>query len=132
MTVISLTDASGDTVTTIIVFAANEYSFEQQMGHNICAPFDQGLQIGANSGPNKTCPGRGGSCTFCGKAIPTLITPSNKGSIISEILKHTFERLGRLNLYPRAPKLTPFTLFNVHNSCLQVPLLSYINNLSHK
>ena len=101
------------------------------MGHDIRVPFDQGLLIAENSGPGKTFSG-GSSCTFRGKVIPALITASTKGSITSEILKHAFERLDQLNIYPRTPQLTPFALFDAHNSRLQVPFLRYINDPSHK
>ena len=102
MTVIGLTATSDDSVIAIIIFAAEELTFEQQTRHDIHVPFDQGLLIVANSGPGKTFPG-GPSCTFRGKVIPALITSSKKGSITSKILKHAFERLDQLNIYRCTP-----------------------------
>ena len=131
MTVIGLTAASGDAVMVIIIFAVEELTFEQQMGHGICVPFNEEVSIAKNSGPGKTLPG-GLSCTFRGKVIPALITSSKKGSITSEILKHAFERLDQLGIYACTPELTPFALFDAHDSRLRVPFLRYINEQLHK
>lgn len=51
LTGIELTAASGDAVITIIIFAAEELTFEQRMGHDICIPFNNDLTIAKNSGP---------------------------------------------------------------------------------
>ena len=131
MTVIGLTAASGDPVMAIIIFAAEELTFEQRMGHDIRVPFDEDVPIRANSGPGKTFPG-GPTCIFRGKVIPALITCNTKGSITSEILKHAFERLDNLDVFPRTPQLNPFALFDAHDSRLQLPFLRYINDPSHK
>ena len=85
-TLIGLTSASGEPVMAIIIMLAEELTFEQRMGSDIRAPFDDTLSINDNCGPGKRFPG-GPSCTFCGKVIPALITTSPKGSITSEILK---------------------------------------------
>ena len=128
---IGLTAASGDAVMAIIIFAAEELTFEQRMGHDIRALFDETKPIAANSGPGKTFPGDP-SCTFRGKVVPALITSSKKGSITSDILKAAFQRLDELGVYTRTPFLNPFALFDAHDSRLQVPFLRYINSPLHR
>ena len=131
LTVIGLTAASGDVVMAIIIFAAEELTFEQRMGHDIRIPFDDDLTITENSGPGNIFPG-GHSCLFRGKLIPALITSSSKGSITSAILVAAFKRLDDLGVYSRTPELHPFALFDAYDSRLQVPFLRYINDTSHK
>ena len=69
LTVIGLTAANGDAVMAIIIFAAEELTFEQRMGHDIRVLFDDELTIDENSGPGKTFPG-GPSCNFRGYRSP--------------------------------------------------------------
>ena len=69
------------------------------MSNNISVPLDENLPVAANSSLGKTFPG-GPSCIFHGKAIPALITCTTNDSITSEILKHAFERLDRLDIFP--------------------------------
>ena len=52
-TLIGLTAATGDPVMCIIIFAAEELSFEQRMGSDICIPFDNTKNIRENFGPGK-------------------------------------------------------------------------------
>ena len=131
LTVIGLKAASGDDVMAIIIFAAEELTFEQRMGHDICIPFDDDLTIVKNSGPGKTFSGEP-CCNFFGKLIPALITSSSKGSITSSILVPAFKRLDDLGVYSHSPTLHLFALFDAHDSQLQVLFLSYINETSHK
>ena len=130
-TLIGLTAASGDAVMAIIIFAGEELSFEQRMGHDIRVPFDTTKSVTENSGPGKTFPGAP-TCSFRGKAIPALIACSKKGSITSDILKSAFERLDQLGVYERRPNLKPMALFDAHDSRLQVPFLRYVNNPQHR
>ncbi len=94
-TLIGLTAASGDAVMCIIIFAAEELTYGQQMGHNIQANFEEERSVRENSGPGKSFPGAP-SCQFRGKDIPSLIACSPKGSITSEILKQALKRLDEL------------------------------------
>ena len=129
-TAIGLTAGSGEPVMAIIIFAAEELTFEQRMGHDIRIPYDNNGSVSENSGPGKVFPG-GPCCLFRGKMIPALITCSKKGSITSDILKAAFERLDELGIYERTASLTPFALFDAHDSRLQVPFLKYINDQLH-
>ena len=131
MTVIGLTAASSDAVMVIIIFAVEELTFEQQMGHDIRPPFNELDSIAENSDPGKRFPG-GPLCNFCGKVVPALITSSKKGLITSNILQHAFGRLDQLGIYARTPDVTLFALFNTHDSRLQVPSLKYINEELHQ
>ena len=115
----------------IIIFAGEELSFEQRMGHDIRVPFDTTKSVTENSGPGKTFPGAP-TCSFRGKTIPALIACSKKGSITSDILKCAFERLDQLGVYERRPNLKPMALFDAHDSRLQVPFLRYVNNPQHR
>ena len=101
------------------------------MGHDIRATFDETNSITANSGPGKTFPD-GPLCYFRGKVVPVLITSIKKGSITSDILRAAFERLDQVGVYTRTPALTPFALFDAHNSRLQVPFLKYIHEKPHQ
>ena len=97
-----LTAASGDDVMCIIIFAGEELTFEQRMGHDIRVEYDKTMNVTQNSGQGKTFPGAP-TCTFRGKTIPALVTCSKKGSITSEILTAAFKRLDDLRLYERTP-----------------------------
>ena len=55
-TVIGLTAASGDTVMCIIFFAAKDLTFEQPMGFDIRAPFDEDTIFRENTGVGKAFP----------------------------------------------------------------------------
>ena len=83
--------------------------------------------IEENSGSGKKFP----EGNFYFKIIPAFVTSIKKGSIIFKILKHVFECLNKLKIYPCTPELIPPTLFNAHDSPLQVPFPCYINNLPH-
>ena len=129
-TAIGITAASGEPVMAIIIFAAEELTFEQRMGHDIRIPYDKNGSVSENSGAGKVFPG-GPCCTFRGKLIPALVTCSKKGSITSDILKAAFERLDELGIFERTASLKPFALFDAHDSRLQVPFLKYINDPLH-
>jgi hypothetical protein len=129
-TLIGLTAATGEAVMCIIIFAAEELTFEQRMGHDIRAPFHGTESLRENTGPGKRFPGAP-KCMFRGKEVEALIACSPKGSITSEILKQAFERLDKLGIYERTPNLIPFSLFDAHDSRLQTPFLGYINDESH-
>ena len=129
-TLIGLTAATGDPVMCIMIFAAEELTFEQRMGSDIRVPFDNTKTVRENSGPGKRFPG-GPTCMFRGVSVPTLVTCSPKGSITSGILTAAFERLDELGVYKRTTTLTPFALFDAHDSRLQVPFLRYINTPPH-
>ena len=77
-TLIGLTAASGDVVMCIIIFAGEELSFEQRMGHDIRVDYDNDKNITFNSGAGKSFHGSP-TCHFRGKTIPALITCSKKG-----------------------------------------------------
>ncbi len=131
-TVIGLTAASGDAVMCIVIFAAEELTYEQRMGHDIRAVFDGDGSIRDNTGHQKSFPGAP-TCHFRGKDVPALIACSPKGSITSEILKEAFQRLDCLKIYERVPGgPTPFVLLDAHDSRLQVPFLRYVNEEEHK
>jgi len=100
------------------------------MGYDICVPYDKHESVSENSGAGKlfTC---GPYCAFRDKLIPALVTCSKKGSITSDILKSTFERLDESNIYKRTAILKPFALFDAHDRRLQVPFLRYINDPLH-
>ena len=113
----------------IIIFAGEELSFEQRMGHDIRVPFDTSKSVTKNSGPGKLFPGapicifRGGkSCSRC---------VLKKGSITSGILRRAFERLDELGVYERRLNLKIMALFDAHDSRLQVPFLGYVNDPTH-
>ena len=63
---IGLTAANVDPVMAIIIFAAEELSFEQRMGHDIRSSYVESKSIEYNSGKGKTFPG-GPTCIFRGK-----------------------------------------------------------------
>jgi hypothetical protein len=131
-TVIGLTAASGDPVMCIVIFAGEELTYEQRMGHDIRAGFDNGGSISENSRPRKAFP-RAPTCNFRGKNVPALIACSPKGSITSEILREALERMDALGLYERVPGgPIPFVLIDAHDSRLQVPFLRYVNDEEHK
>ena len=69
---------------------------------------------------------------FRGVSMPILVICSPKGRITSDILTAVFKRLDDLGVYQRTPILTPFTLFDAHDSKLQVPLLTYIDMPPHR
>lgn len=79
---IGLNAASGDSVMTIVVYAAKELSFLQRMDHDIIVDHDKTLSVTKNSGVGNTFPG-GPTCYFCEMEIPYLITCCPKGSISS-------------------------------------------------
>ena len=104
-TVIGLTVASGDPVMCIVIFAGEELTYEQRMGHDIRAEFNDDSSIRDNSGPG----------------VPPLIACSPKGLITSKILREAFQRLDALGIYERLPGgPIPLVLFDAHNSRLQV------------
>ena len=115
----------------IVIFAAEELSFEQRMGHNICVPYNHTKSMKDNSRPGKIFP-RGLSCMFRGVLISVLVTSSYKGSIKNDILTAVFQRLDELGVYARTPDRNPFALCNAHGSRIQVPFLRYINNPTHR
>jgi hypothetical protein len=130
-TVIGLTAAAGDPGMCIVIFAGEELTYEQRMGHDIRVSFDDG-SIRDNSRPGKAFPG-GPACHFGGKNVPALIACNPKGSITSEILREAVERMDALRLYERVPGgQIPFVLFDAHDSRLQVPFLQYVNDEEHK
>ena len=129
---IGLTAGTGAPVMCIIIFAAEELTFHQRMGHDVRTTYYEDVDIRGNSGPGKCFPG-GPICRFRGKNIPSLIASSPKGSITSEILKLAFRRLDDLGVYERVPGVRmPFALFDAHDSRLQVPFLRYINTDPHR
>jgi hypothetical protein len=91
-TLIGLTAASGDAVMCIIIFAAEELSYGQRMGHDIKADCNIEGSVRDNSGPGKA---GAPTCQFWGKDVPALIACSPKGSITSDILKEILKRTGR-------------------------------------
>ena len=101
-TVIGLTAASGDAVMCIIIFAGEELTYEQRMGHDIWVGFNGETSMRDNSGPGKAFPGAP-TCHFCGKDVPALVAFSRKGSITSEILREAFQQLDTLGIYQRIP-----------------------------
>ena len=116
----------------IIIFAAEELTFDQRIGSDIRVPFDDAKTIKENSGGvGKRFPG-GPSCMFRGVLVPALMTCTSKGSITSDILTAAFKRLDDLGVYQRTSNLKPFALFNAHDSRLQVPFLRYINTPPHR
>jgi hypothetical protein len=56
-TLIGLTAASGEAVMCIIIFAAEELSYGQRMGHDIQADYNIEGSVRDNSGPGKAFPG---------------------------------------------------------------------------
>ena len=131
VTVIGLTAATGDPVMCVIIFAAEELSYEQRFGHDLRAPFNDKGSLRDNTGPGKTYPGPP-RCVFRGKEVPAFVGMSPKGSITSELLKQIFQRLDDLGVYKRSPNgPIPFGLFDAHDSRLQLPFLRYINEESH-
>ena len=129
-TAIGLTAASGEPVMCVVIFAAEELTFDQQMGHDVRVAFDPNKSVAENTGKGKVFPGTP-KCTFRGKEVDSLVTCSPKGSITSEILKQIFERLDDLGVYERTEGRVPMALFDAHDSRLQVPFLRYINNKKH-
>lgn len=129
-TTIGLTSASGEPVMCIIIFSADELSFNQRMGYDVTAKYNRKKKIIANSGPGKTFPDTP-TCLFRGKTMPDLVTCTSKRCVTSDILKSAFERLNTLRVFERTPTLKPFTLFDAHDSRLQIPFLRYINNPNH-
>ena len=68
-TLIGLTAATGDPVMCIVIFAAEELTFEQRMGIDICVPFNDAKTINEKSGGvGKSFPG-GPSCMFRGVLV---------------------------------------------------------------
>jgi hypothetical protein len=130
-TVIGLTAGTGEPVMCIVIFAAEELTYDQRMGHDIRTVYNEEGSTRDNTGPGKSFPG-GPVCHFRGKDIPALITCSPKGSITSTILKKAFERLDNLKVYERVPGRVPFALFDAHDSRLQVPFLRYVNTDPHR
>ena len=129
-TAIGLTAASGEPVMCVVIFAAEELTFDQRMGHDVRVAFDPNKSVAENTGEGKVFPGTP-KCTFRGKEVDSLVTCSPKGSITSEILKQIFERLDDLGVYERTEGRVPMALFDAHDSRLQVPFLRYINNEKH-
>ena len=119
---IGLTAMSVDHVMVIIIFAAEELSFEQMMGHDILVLYVESKSVEDNSGEGKTFPG-GPTCIFREKETPALVTCSSKVSITSEILRATFEKLDNIGVYEREENRKPFCLFDTHDSRLQVSFL---------
>jgi len=130
-TLIGLTAATGDPVMCIVIFAAEELTFEQRMGRDIHVPYNESKTVSQNSGAGKTFPG-GPSCMFRGVSVPALVTCSSKGSITSDILTAAFKRLDDLGIYCCTPNLKPFALFDAHDSRLRVPFLRYINSPTNR
>ena len=115
-----------------MIFAGEELTYEQRMGHDIRVEYNKEGSVRDNTGPGKTFPGAP-TCHFRGKDIPALVACSPKGSITSEILKLALKRLDELEIYPRVPGgPIPFLLLDAHDSQLQVPFLKYINDSDHK
>ena len=129
-TLIGLTAASGDPVMCVIIFAADELTFEQRMGFDVTVGYDDHKTIEDNVGPNKTFPGAP-TCYFKGRTIPPLVCCSPKGSITSVILRTIFERLDDIGVYDRKSGVIPFALFDAHDSRLQLPFMKYINDEKH-
>jgi len=129
-TAIGLTAASGDPVMCVIIFAAEELTFSQQMGHDIRIPFDDNKSVKENSGKGKTFPGSP-KCYFRGKEVEAFVTCTPKGSVTSDILKQVFERLDNMGMYERVDGRVPMALFDAHDLRLQVPFLQYINDKNH-
>ena len=104
-TLIELTTATGDPVMCIIIFSAEELTFEQRTDSDIRVPFDDAKTIKENSGGiGKRFPG-GPSCMFRGVLVPALVTCTSKGSITSDILTAAFKRLDALGVYQRTSNL---------------------------
>ena len=75
----------------VIVFAADELTFEQRMGFDITVKYNENKPVEENVGPQKI-PGSP-ICYFKGRTIPPLVCCSPKGSITSMILRTIFEPL---------------------------------------
>jgi len=114
---IGLTSGNGDPVMAIVIFAADELSFVQRMGHDIRAMYDHDGHISVNCGEGKPFPG-GPTCFFRGEVVSALITSSTKGSITSEILRKAFERLDGVGIYDQTQGRRTMALVDAHDSRL--------------
>jgi hypothetical protein len=132
-TLARLTAASGEAVMCIIIFAAEELSYGQRMGHGIQANFStEGSVSRDNSGPGKAFPAAP-TCQFGGQDVPALITCNPKGSITSNILKQALKQLDGLGIYEwELGGPIPFLFLDAQNSWLQVPFLRYAKDDAHK
>ena len=69
---------------------------------------------------------------FRGVSVTALVTCSPKGAIASVILTVAFGCFDDLGVYKCTTTLTPFTLFDAHDSRFQVLFLWYINTPPHR
>lgn len=96
------------------------------MGHDIHTEYDSKNSVTKKS-CNKTLPGTL-TYFFCGKVLLHTVL---KVLLHSKSFNIAFACLDKLGVYGKTPNLTPSTLFDAHNSQLQVPIVRYINNLGH-
>jgi hypothetical protein len=64
----------------IVIFAAEELTYEQQMGHDIQAELYGKQSIRENSGTGKAFPGAP-TCHFCGEDVPALLISKTEMTI---------------------------------------------------
>jgi hypothetical protein len=134
-TVLGFTNAKGEAVCCVIIFAGSEISGKHIMGLPPWVDFigDPEVDVAENShGLDKYYP-LGPTCWVSGKKIETFVTCSESGSVTSEILKGVTSEILRGSLKQIDSQLTfdrmeatPFLLLDRHGSHFQLPFLDYV------
>ena len=114
------------------IFTDESLSVEERLGIDLFAPLpneQSGLFHQDNYGRGRYFPG-GPKCTFRGYKIPCYVTTSPKASINSEILKDILRYIDSIGFFlQNKPSSTPFLLLDGHGSRIEMPFLSYINEV---
>jgi hypothetical protein len=62
---------------------------------------------------------------FNGLEVPTFVTCSKNGSIISQLLTNMLQKMDHLRIFDRIDKVNPFLLCDGHGSQFEEPFLEY-------